>query len=265
MSRNKERADHLLAEQGLAESREKAKRMIMAGEVFFQLKGRDPEQVKKAGQPLPPEARLTVKQRQRFVSRGGDKLESALVHFDLRVEGQICLDVGASTGGFTDCLLQHGARRIYATDVGQGLLAHSLRHDPQVTVLEGVNFRHAEQDLLPEKVDTAVADCSFISLRRILPSILVFLVPGGRVLALVKPQFELSRSQVDKGVVRSQELQQEAVSGLARHAEKELGLNCLGSAPSGVKGPKGNQEYFLLLRSPEVTPKPPNRSPSSDL
>ena len=265
MSRNKERADHLLAEQGLAESREKAKRMIMAGEVFCHLEGRNPEQVKKPGQPLPPEARLTVRQRQRFVSRGGDKLESAIAYFGLRIEGETCLDVGASTGGFTDCLLQHGARRIYATDVGKGLLAHSLRHDPRVTVLEGINFRHAAQDLLPEKVDTAVADCSFISLRRILPSILVFLASGGRVLALVKPQFELSRSQVVKGVVRSQELQQEAVSGLSRHAGEELGLECLGSVPSGVKGPKGNQEYFLLLRSPQVMPKPPNCPPTSDL
>jgi len=251
MSRNKTRADQLLVTQGLAESREKAKRMIMAGEVLWHRENRDPERVDKPGQLLPREARLGVRERQRFVSRGGDKLESALRHFRLALEGEICLDIGASTGGFTDCLLQHGAGRVYATDVGHGLLDHRLRTDPRVVVLEGINFRHAGPDLLPEKTGLAVADCSFISLRAILPRIPAFLAPGGRILALVKPQFELERSRVGKGVVRSPELQREAVERLVRYAEDELGLMGLGSTPSGTKGPKGNQEHFLLLRLPE--------------
>ncbi|MCF8085906.1 MAG: TlyA family RNA methyltransferase [Desulfohalobiaceae bacterium] len=251
MSKSRTRADQLLAQQGLAESREKAKRMIMAGEVFRHREGREPERVDKPGQLLPATTRFTVRERQRFVSRGGDKLESAVSHFQLGLEDGICLDVGASTGGFTDCLLQHGARRVYATDVGRGLLDQRLRNDPRVVVLEGVNFRYAPRDLLPEKVDLAVADCSFISLRSILPRIPAFLNPGGRILVLVKPQFELERSRVGKGVVRSTELQQEAVDGLARYAGQELGLMCLGSFPSGTKGPKGNQEHFLLLGSPE--------------
>jgi 23S rRNA (cytidine1920-2'-O)/16S rRNA (cytidine1409-2'-O)-methyltransferase len=250
MNRNKARADQLLAEQGLAKSREKAKRMIMAGEVYCLREGREPERVTKPGQLLSPQARLTVSERQRFVSRGGDKLESAMDHFRLRIAGAVCLDVGASTGGFTDCLLQHGALRVYATDVGRGLLDQRLRNDPRVVVLEGVNFRYAPPDLIPEKVDLAVADCSFISLRIILPPIQAFLAPGGRILALVKPQFELARNQVGKGVVRSPDLQKEAVEGLARYAGEELGLRDLGSVPSGIKGPKGNQEYFLLLQSP---------------
>ncbi|MCF8029371.1 MAG: TlyA family RNA methyltransferase [Desulfohalobiaceae bacterium] len=251
MSNGKTRADQLLTQQGLAESRERAKRMIMAGEVFCHREGREPERVDKPGQLLSPEIRLSVRQRQPFVSRGGEKLESAVRHFRLRLQGGVYLDVGASTGGFTDCLLQHGAHRVYATDVGRGLLDHRLRQDPRVVVLGGINFRNAAPDLLPEKVDMAVADCSFISLRAILPRIPGFLAPGGRILALVKPQFELARSQVGKGVVRSLQLQQEAVSGLRLYAKEQLGLECLGSVPSGIKGPKGNQEYFLLLGYPQ--------------
>jgi 23S rRNA (cytidine1920-2'-O)/16S rRNA (cytidine1409-2'-O)-methyltransferase len=250
MTGGKKRADQLLTIQGLAESRERAKRMIMAGEVFYHREGREPERVDKPGQLLSSETRLSVRQRQPFVSRGGEKLESAVRHFRLPLQGGVYLDVGASTGGFTDCLLQHGAHRVYATDVGRGLLDQRLRHDPRVVVLEGINFRNAAPDLLPEKVDMAVADCSFISLRAILPRIQGFLAPDGRILALVKPQFELARSQVGKGVVRSLELQQEAVSGLRIYAKEQLGLDCLGSVPSEIKGPKGNQEYFLLLGSP---------------
>lgn len=239
--------------------------MIMAGEVFCHLAGREPERVDKPGQLLPEETRFTVRERQRFVSRGGDKLESAVRYFRLRLEGGTCLDVGASTGGFTDCLLQHGASRVYATDVGRGLLDQRLRNDPRVIVLEGINFRYAPRDLLPEKVDLALADCSFISLRAILPRIPAFLEPGGRILVLVKPQFELERNRVGKGVVRSPELQREAVEGLTRYAEDELGLERLGCVPSGTKGPKGNQEHFLLLGSPRVTPEPPSRFQTSDL
>ena len=251
MSKHRTRADQLLVKQGLADSREKAKRMIMAGEVVCHLEGREAARVDKPGQLLSHAVRLAVRERQRYASRGGDKLESAIRHFRLHHENEICLDIGASTGGFTDCLLQHGARRVYATDVGRGLLDQRLRNDPRVVVLEGINFRYAAPDLLPEQVDTAVADCSFISLRVILPRIPAFLTPGGRILVLVKPQFELERSQVGKGVVRSPELQRKAVAGLERFAESELGLECLGSVPSGTKGPKGNQEYFLLLGSPD--------------
>lgn len=181
-----ERADVVLAEQGLVESREKAKRLIMAGEVFL-LQGDSKTPVAKPGQQIPRDALLRIKEPERFVSRGGYKLLTALEHFGLDVNGLIALDAGASTGGFTDCLLQFGAARVYSVDVGHGQLHWKLVRDPRVVNLERVNLRHATPDLLPEKVDLIVADCSFISLRLILPPCLQFLKEGGQILALVKP------------------------------------------------------------------------------
>ena len=247
MGKNMDRADVILADQGLAESREKAKRLIMAGQVFL-LRDENRIPVAKPGQQVPREARLEVKEPERFVSRGGYKLLTALEHFGLDVNGVVALDAGASTGGFTDCLLQFGAARVYAVDVGHGQLHWKLTQDPRVTNMERVNLRHAAPDLLPEMVDLVVADCSFISLRLILPPCLQFLKDGGQVLALVKPQFELGPEHAVKGVVRSEEMQLKAVAEVQAFACEELGLHCLGAVAAGIKGPKGNQEYLLHLR-----------------
>ena len=247
MAKGLERADVVLAEQGLAESREKAKRLIMAGQVLL-VQGGSRNPVAKPGQQIPRTAVLELKESERFVSRGGYKLLTALEHFGLDVAGMTALDAGASTGGFTDCLLQFGAARVYAVDVGHGQLHWKLTQDPRVVNLERVNLRHAQPDLLPEKVDLVVADCSFISLRLILPPCLQFLKDGGQVLALVKPQFELGPEHAVKGVVRSEELQLRAVAQVQDFARDELGLTPLGVVPAGIKGPKGNQEYLLHLR-----------------
>ncbi len=235
MSSKRIRADQLLVEQGLTQSRERAKRLIMAGQIHLVDDTGARERVDKPGQQLPPEARLEVSAVQRYVSRGGEKLETALEHFDLEVTGLTCLDVGASTGGFTDCLLQHGASRVYAVDVGYGQLDWKLRSDPRVVILERVNFRHASPDLIPEAVDLITVDCSFISLQHILPPCLHFIKENGQIIALIKPQFEVGRGRTNKGVVRSEALQQEAVKQVIGFAV-ELGLRCLGVVPSKVKG-----------------------------
>lgn len=247
MAVNKDRADVVLAEQGLAEDREKAKRLIMAGHVFL-LESGSRIAVAKPGQQVARSARLEIKEADRFVSRGGFKLLTALEHFDLDILGMVALDAGASTGGFTDCLLQFGARRVYAVDVGYGQLHWKLVQDPRVVNLEKVNLRLAPADLLPEKVDLLVADCSFISLRHILPRCLCFLKEVGLVLALVKPQFELGPEHAVKGVVRSEVLQLRAVQDVQEFAQAELALTPVGFVPAGIKGPKGNQEYILYLR-----------------
>lgn len=247
MAKHLERADVLLTEQGLAESREKAKRLIMAGQVWL-VRGADRALVPKPGQQISRTACLELKESERFVSRGGYKLLTALEHFGLDVTGMVALDAGASTGGFTDCLLQFGAARVYAVDVGHGQLHWKLAQDARVVNMERINLRHAAPDLLPEKVDLVVADCSFISLRLILPPCLQFMKSDGQVLALVKPQFELGPEHAVKGVVRSKELQLAAVAQVQAFARDELGLTPLGVVAAGIKGPKGNQEYLLRLR-----------------
>jgi len=246
----KSRADVLLAEQGLAESREKAKRLVMAGQVWLldPATGQRRERVAKPGQQLPADAALEVDGGSRFVSRGGYKLLTALEHFSIDPAGWICLDVGASTGGFTDCLLQFGAAHVYAVDVGHGQLDPKIRNDPRVTAMERVNMRHATSDLIPEPVDFIVADVSFISLTKVLPACMPFLKPGGMVASLVKPQFEVGPGETDKGVVRDERVQRRAVDMVADFCARELNLSRLGDIPSAVKGPKGNQEYLLLLR-----------------
>ena len=243
----KERADVLLSEQGLAESRDRATRPIMAGQVHLLDKGQKIP-VGKPGQMVSRETEFVVRGSARFASRGGYKLLTALEHFDVDVSGLAALDAGASTGGFTDCLLQFGVRHVYAVDVGHGQLDWKLRNDPRVTNMEGVNLRHAPADLLPEPVDLIVVDCSFISLSMILPPCLQFLKPGGVVLALVKPQFEVARDQTDRGVVRSETLQLAVVDKVVTHAVEELALTWHGTVPAAVKGPKGNQEYLIHLK-----------------
>lgn len=246
MANPKLRADLLLVEQGLAESRERAERLVMAGQVFLEKDGRR-EKLDKPGRMLPVSAVLSLNQPERFVSRGAYKLLSAIEHFALDVSGRVALDVGASTGGFTDCLLQHGAAKVYAVDVGKCQLHEKMRADPRVVSLEGVNFRLATPDLLPELVDIVVIDVSFISLTKILPAVRQFLKPGGVVVAMVKPQFEVASHQTDKGVVRDEALRQWAVETV-QEAALAHGFAPGGVVPAGVKGPKGNQEYMLLLR-----------------
>ncbi len=245
------RADQLLFDQGLAESREKAKRLIMAGQVFV-LEGGPKGQkrpVGKPGQGLAPETELTLSGEDRFVSRGGYKLLTAIEHFGLDVTGKVCLDAGASTGGFTDCLLQHGAARVYAADVGYGQLHWKLRTDPRVICLERINLREAPADLLPEKVDLITADLSFISLTKVLPACLGFLKRPGQVVALIKPQFELGPGRTDKGVVHDEADRMEAVDAVTAFCRDELGLAPKGLVPSRILGPKGNQEYLAWFQT----------------
>lgn len=240
------RADQLLFDLGLAESRERAKRLVMAGQVVRVLEGRE-EPVRKPGDQVSPDAVLKVLAAERYVSRGGHKLETALEHFRLDVTGLVCLDAGASTGGFTDCLLQHGAARVYAADVGKGQLDVKLRADSRVVVLEEVNLRHAPADLIPEPVDLVTADLSFISLTKVLPALVQFLKPGGRLVALVKPQFELGPGAAVKGVVRDPALREQAVAIVTGFCQDELGLAPLGAVPAKIKGPKGNQEFLAAF------------------
>jgi 23S rRNA (cytidine1920-2'-O)/16S rRNA (cytidine1409-2'-O)-methyltransferase len=236
------RLDQLLVTRGLAKSRAQAQALILAGRV--QVEGLA---APKSGALVPDEVTITLKELSPFVSRGGEKLAGALDHFGVVPAGKVALDVGASTGGFTHCLLTRGARKVYAVDVGYGQLDASLRRDPRVQVLERVNIRHLPKEAIPEPINLATLDLSFISLTLVLPKILEFLHPGGEILAMVKPQFEVGKGQVGKGgVVRDPHLQQEAVQRVAA-AAAALGLSANPPFPAPLKGPKGNQEYFLYL------------------
>lgn len=248
--KNKCRADQLVHELGLAESREQAKRFIMAGQVLAGAPGLAPElciRVDKPGQLYPVGTLFQLVGQERFASRGAYKLLTALEHFQLNVTGHICLDAGASTGGFTDCLLQHGAARVYAVDVGHGQLHEKLRVDARVINLEKTNLRTAPEDLIPERVDMVVADVSFISLTLVLPSCLRWLKSGGCIAALIKPQFEVGPHQTQKGVVRDEAVRQQAVDKVVTFCTTELGLTLRGLVPSAILGPKGNQEYIAVF------------------
>lgn len=242
----KVRADHLLVDLGLAETRAQARALIMAGVVLA-----DGRRVEKAGQILRPETTLTLKGlRTGYASRGGLKLEGALTDLGLEVEGLRILDVGASTGGFTDCLLKKGAAEVVAVDVGYGQIHWRLRKDPRVKILERTNARYLTLEQVGRPVDLAVIDVSFISLTLILPPVKDLVKPGGSILALVKPQFEAEREKVGRGgVVRDPGVQAQAVEKIAA-AAGELGLDVSGQARSRLKGPKGNQEFFLLMLAP---------------
>lgn len=243
----KQRADQLLASGGYVESREKAKRLIMAGKVHYM--DRDQKTpVTKPGQQFAPETEFVVPDDDRFVSRGAYKLLTAIDEFSLDFSGKIALDAGASTGGFTDCMLQHGAVRVYAADVGYGQLHEKLRQDDRVINLERTNVRNAEPDLIPEPVDVIVADVSFISLTKILPACLQFLKDQGELVTLIKPQFEVGPGQTDKGVVRDEALRQEAIDMVTDFCRDELGLTVVGVVPSSILGPKGNQEYLAYMK-----------------
>jgi len=235
------RIDTLLTERGLAGSRTRAAESVRAGRVRV---GRDGPRVKKPGQLIDVESELLVEEERRYASRGGLKLEHALDALGIDVGGLSCLDVGASTGGFTDCMLQRGAERVIAVDVGYGQLDWSLRNDDRVTVMERLNARDLDPSDLPYAPDLATIDVSFISLAKVLPAVACCLAGDGQILALVKPQFELGRGRVRGGVVRSPEERREAVLNVA-HAAREADLVVRGFAPSGLPGPKGNRETFI--------------------
>ncbi|MHB1296724.1 MAG: TlyA family RNA methyltransferase [Anaerolineae bacterium] len=234
------RLDLLLHEKGYTPSREKARGLILAGQVLV-----NGAMVDKAGAEVDSDADIQIQQGPPYVSRGGLKLEAALGVFSIDPTGRVAADVGASTGGFTDCLLQHGASRVYAIDVGRAQLVWSLRQDARVVVMERTNARYLEQ--LPEPVDLVTIDVSFISLRLILPKVRLWLASGGQVIALVKPQFEAGREQVGKGgVVRDPRVHRSVLEDVLGWAQKN-GWRVLGLAVSPIKGPAGNIEFLAYL------------------
>ncbi len=237
----KTRIDAVLAERGLFPSRTAAAGAVRAGAVRV---GVDGPVALRPSQLVEPEAALVVDEGPRFVSRGGVKLENALGALGIEVNGRDCLDVGASTGGFTDCLLQRGAAHVAAVDVAYGQIAQQLREDPRVAVIERLNARELLPADLPFAPSLATIDVSFISLAKVLPAVARCLAPGGEILAMVKPQFELGRERVGKGVVHDPEDRREAILGIAE-AALEIGLPVQGFAPSGLPGPKGNRETFV--------------------
>jgi len=237
---DKARIDVLLFERGIVESRELARRMIMAGEVTV-----NDLVVTKPGTHVSMQARIELKSKPRFVSRGGEKLAAALVRFQIDPAGWICADIGASTGGFTDCLLQNGAMKIYAIDVGYGQLAWSLRQDARVVVMERTNARSL--DALPEPIDFASVDVSFISLNHILPTINRILKSSGEAVVLVKPQFEAGREDVGKGgVIKDPTIHVSVLNEVVRFAQ-DTGLYICGLMPSPLRGPAGNIEFLMWL------------------
>ena len=239
------RLDQALVQRGLSPSRQQAQAAIMAGEVRV-----GGQVAAKASDGVLEEQEIEVAVRGRFVGRGGLKLEGALQHFAIDCSGKIALDIGASTGGFTDCLLQNGARKVYAVDVGHGQLAWKIRDDPRVVTLEKTNARRLGPAEIPELVDLCVIDVSFISLTLILPSAFALLRPDGVLLALIKPQFELARGDVSRGgIVRSSELHEKAQQKIVDFAPT-LGARVEGLVPSSIAGMDGNQEFFICLRKP---------------
>ncbi|SHN70783.1 TlyA family RNA methyltransferase [Desulfovibrio litoralis] len=242
----KQRADQLVFDAGLVESREQAKRYIMAGKVFILPLETNQAKIKveKAGQQLSADTRFELIENSRFVSRGAYKLLTALEHFNIDVNGFVALDAGASTGGFSDCLVQLGASKVYAVDVGYNQLHEKLKKEKKIISLEKVNLRTADQSLLPEKVDILVVDVSFISLTLILPACEKFLKPNAKIVALIKPQFELGPGNTEKGIVKSQEKQEEAVNLVLDCVKSQLSWTLIGTVPSNIKGSKGNQEFL---------------------
>lgn len=239
------RLDLLLVERGLAESREKAQRLIRAGKVLV-----EDTPAAKPGHEYPPDCTLRVRQPERFVGRGGLKLEEAFVRFPrLTARDKVCVDVGASTGGFTDCLLQHGAARVYAVDVGRSQLHARIAADPRVSVMDGCNARHLQPGDLPGIPDLAVTDVSFISLRLILPALDRLLAPGGETVALIKPQFEAGREEVGHGgVVRDPAIRQHVVDRIRAFGEQTLAWQWLDICQSPIQGPAGNVEFLSYWR-----------------
>lgn len=244
---NKERIDCALVSRGLIESREKAKAIIMSGIVFV-----NNQKCDKAGFTVNIDDKIEIRgERLKYVSRGGLKLEKAIKSFDINLSGLICADIGASTGGFTDCMLQMGAARVYAVDVGYGQLAWKLRTDNRVINLERTNFRYVTNEQIPENLDFASVDVSFISLSLILPVLYNLLSFGGRAVCLIKPQFEAGKENVGKkGVVRDRDIHISVIEKIIQVA-KNCGYSCLGLDFSPIKGPEGNIEYLCYLQKSE--------------
>lgn len=241
------RLDQELVERGLCESREKAKRAIMAGTVRI-----NGQSARKPSDVVKPGDNLSLDAAEQFVSRGGHKLEHALIHFHLEVTGLTAIDLGASTGGFTDCLLQRGARKVYAVDVGHGQLAWKLRGDPRVVVMEKTNARTLTPAGFPppfEPADLVVIDCSFISLCKILPPAVALLRPLGKIVALIKPQFEAGKAEVDKGegVITDPVIHERILHELAEFVGRHNGLRWHGVTASPLLGPAGNKEFLVLI------------------
>jgi len=237
------RLDQALVQRGFFPSRQQAQSAIMAGEVRI-----DGRVAAKASDSVQDGHEITVAPRSRYVGRGGIKLEGALAHFQVSCSGKVALDIGASTGGFTDCLLQHGTVKVFAVDVGHGQLAWKIRDDPRVITLEKTNARHLSHVEIPEPVDICVIDVSFISLTLILPKAFELLTPDGVILALIKPQFELARADVGRGgIVRSPELHEKAQQKVAGFAGN-MGARVRGLVPSSITGTDGNQEFFICLQ-----------------
>lgn len=248
------RLDLLLVERGLCESREKAKRAIMAGQVLVTGQITD-----KPSAEVPTDAAIELKAEEKFVSRGGHKLEAALDHFNIRVTGAACADLGASTGGFTDCLLQRGAACVHAVDVGKGQLAYKLRRDPRVVVHDGVNARHLQRQEIGDAADIVTIDVAFIGLAKVLPAAKSLLkktgdsvsltCDSGVIIALIKPQFEAGPKDVGKGgVVKDPAVHRRVVESVRTFATEELGLRCDGVIESPLLGPAGNKEFLICLR-----------------
>jgi len=239
----KERLDKLLVQKGLVSSRERARAMILAGQVVV-----DDHRIDKAGAQVPADAVIRLKGEDLpFVSRGGLKLDKALETFAIDVRGMVAIDVGASTGGFTDCLLQRGAAKVYAVDVGYGQLAWKLREDSRVVNMERCNIRHLSGDQLDAVPDLAVIDASFISLEKVLPNALDLIACDGHVVALIKPQFEVGRGQVGKGGIVKDERLHNQVLGRIRELALELNCRVLGVMESPIRGAKGNLEFLIHL------------------
>jgi 23S rRNA (cytidine1920-2'-O)/16S rRNA (cytidine1409-2'-O)-methyltransferase len=248
----KRRADQLLVEQGLAESRTKAQALILAGLVSCAER-----RVNKPGEQLAADAALALQGRDHpWVSRGGVKLACALDHFRIAVEGDVALDIGASTGGFTEVLLSRGARRVYAVDVGRGQLAWKLRQDPRVVVLERLNARYLTRANIPEPVDLITCDASFVGLAVVLPASLALATERAQLVALVKPQFEAGRAQVGKGgVVRDPQIHREICEHATSWVGAQPGWSVVGLIESPILGPEGNREFLLYARRGEETPR----------
>ncbi|MGD0351368.1 MAG: TlyA family RNA methyltransferase [Verrucomicrobiota bacterium] len=241
------RLDQALVERGLCESREKAKRAVLAGQVRI-----NSRPARKPGQPVKPADTLTLDAGEKYVSRGGHKLEHALRHFQLDASGRVALDLGASTGGFTDCLLQHGAAKVFAVDVGRGQLAWKLRLDRRVVVMEKTNARLLTAAQFPQPfapVDLAVIDCSFISLRKILPAAVPLLKPDGKIVALIKPQFEAGKDEADRGrgVIRDAAIHERVLAELQKFVAAQSGLCWRNVVESPLLGPAGNKEFLVLI------------------
>ena len=245
---NKKRLDILLVEKGIAPSREKARGYIMTGDIFVEGVRED-----KAGSLFPEDVKIEYRgQKLKYVSRGGLKLEKAVQVFDLRFDDMVCLDIGASTGGFTDCMLQNGAKKVYSIDVGYGQFDWGLRNDPRVVCMEKTNFRYLKPEDIGESADFASCDVSFISLSKILPAAYDILKDQGEMVCLIKPQFEAGRDKVGKkGVVRDPDTHREVITNVFNYALNS-GFTVLGLDFSPIKGPEGNIEYLMYLRKVSI-------------